>query len=102
MRGNSIPLALRKLMNTAYPDRPWVDPNFRENQRRFPEDQLLQYAGQHVAWSWDGTQILAADSDRGVLSEKLRGAGIDLGRVVFGYIDALDVTSNFDCVAFTD
>jgi hypothetical protein len=41
----------------------WLTAEFFENRRRLPEADLLKHAGQHVAWSWDGTQIVAsADS----------------------------------------
>lgn len=80
-------------MNTDYPNIPWVDPNFLANRRRFPPEELLRLAGQHIAWSWDGTQILAAAPDRQMLTRKLHDAGIDPGRVVFDYLDAPEVTS---------
>jgi hypothetical protein len=67
---------------------PWLDvPTFNENRRKFPQEELLKYVGQYVAWSWDGSRILAGDADREKLDEKLRAAGYDLGRVVHGYVD---------------
>ena len=36
---------------------------FVNNRNAFPADVLSQYAGQHVAWSPDGTRILASDPD---------------------------------------
>jgi hypothetical protein len=36
---------------------------FRRNQSRFPRAELEKYNGQYVAWSADGTAILAADPD---------------------------------------
>ena len=36
---------------------------FDENRSRFPPEQLLPYAGQHVAWSPDGSRILASGKD---------------------------------------
>ena len=60
---------------------------FDENRSRFPLDQLLPYAGQHVAWSPDGTRILAAAYSREELDEKLEAAGIHFSQVVHDYID---------------
>lgn len=37
--------------------------HFRANQSRFPREQLAKYNGQYVAWSDDGTRILAANAD---------------------------------------
>ena len=36
---------------------------FIRNRNAFPAEELGRYIGQHVAWSPDGTQILASDSD---------------------------------------
>jgi hypothetical protein len=79
-------------MRTSRPDIPWVEPCFTENQRKFPADELRRYAGQFVAWSWGGSRILASDPDRRVLDEKLRAAGIDLGKVVHDYVEDDDVS----------
>lgn len=81
-------------MESSHPGVPWIDPAFVENQRRFPADELRRYTGQHVAWSWDGTLIVAADPDDRVLHQKLRAAGIDLGRVVYDYVENDDVSAH--------
>ena len=74
-------------MTTNFPHVPWLEPSFFENQRNFPREQLLQYAGQHIAWSWDGTRVLASDPDEADLVRKLAAAGHDPQRVVFDYVD---------------
>ncbi len=66
---------------------PWLDPDFQENQRKFPTEELLRYAGQHIAWSWDGAQILASDPDRRALDEKLCAAGIDPLHVIHDFVE---------------
>jgi hypothetical protein len=66
---------------------PWTDPVFLENQRRFPVEHLLSYAGQHIAWSWDGSRIVASGADREELGEKLRTAGIDPLNVIYDFVD---------------
>ena len=58
-------------MNSETPRNPWTTPQFQENQRNFPVEKLLQYKGQHIAWSWDGAQIVAAAADRMALDQKL-------------------------------
>jgi hypothetical protein len=69
------------------PDDSWLGPEFFANRPKFPEEELLKYAGQHVAFSWDGTRILAADPDEKTLFDKVLAAGLDLSRVVFEYVD---------------
>ncbi len=46
-----------------------------------------RYQGQHIAWSWDGSQILAADADQRALDQKLRDAGIDPLKVIYDYVE---------------
>ena len=74
-------------MNTDTHPAPWIEARFLENQRRFPAAELLQYQGQHIAWSWDGAQILAAAADRQALNQKLRDAGIDPLQVIHDYVE---------------
>jgi len=79
-------------MKTDFPQHPWIDPHFHTNRCNFPPEELLKYAGQQVAWSWDGTRILASAPDDTELWRKLAEAGIDPQRVVFGYVDPPDVS----------
>jgi hypothetical protein len=79
-------------MSTKPPDDSWLPPCFFENRRNFPPEQLLPYAGQHIAWSWDGSRILASDPDAEVLEQKLVEAGHDPQRVVFSYVPPPDVS----------
>jgi hypothetical protein len=74
-------------MHTRHSQHPWLTAEFFENQRRFPPEKLLPYAGQHIAWSWDGSQILASDPDEMELRRKLIAAGHDPQRVAFAYVD---------------
>jgi hypothetical protein len=74
-------------MNTDSRPAPWIDARFLENQRRFPAEELLRYQGQHIAWSWDGSRVLAADANRRVLDQKLRDAGIDPLHVIHDFVE---------------
>ena len=60
---------------------------FDENRANFPPEQLLPYAGQHVAWSPDGTRILAFAPTQKEVDQKLKAIGIDRSQVVHDYID---------------
>lgn len=55
---------------------------FRRNQGRVPRAELEKYNGQYVAWSADGTSILAADSDPLRLDALLCEAGHDPATVL--------------------
>ena len=50
-------------------------------------EELTRYVGQHIAWSWDGSQILASDRKRRMLDEKLKAAGIDPLHVVHDFVE---------------
>jgi hypothetical protein len=67
-------MAAEETMNANAPT-PWLDPDFLENQRKFPAEELLRYAGQHIAWSWNGSQILASDPDGRALDESCAPLG---------------------------
>ena len=74
-------------MNPEIRCEPWTDPRFLENQRNFPAQELALYHGQHIAWSWDGSRIIAADRDRRALDQKLRDAGIDTLKVIHDFVE---------------
>ena len=59
---------------------------FRQNQSRFPREELEKYNGQYVAWSEDGTAILAADSDPIKLHAWLQAAGYDPGKILISAV----------------
>ncbi len=45
------------------------------NRRQFPPAELAKYADKHVAWSPDGTRIIAGDEDLLRLDAKVKVAG---------------------------
>lgn len=72
----------------------WLDSNrFHENVSKVPLEELLPYAGKHVAWNWEGTRILACGEDEEVVALNLRAQGIPLDEVVFSFVDPMDGTS---------
>jgi hypothetical protein len=79
-------------MNTDLRPAPWTDASFLENQRKFPAAELLQFRGQHIAWSWDGSQILVAAADRAALDQKMRDAGIDPLQVIHDFVEDPNVS----------
>lgn len=55
---------------------------FRRNQSSVPLAELEKFNGQYVAWSADGTSILAADTDPLRLDALLRSAGHDPAEIL--------------------
>ncbi len=55
---------------------------FRRNQSQFPRAELEKYDGQYVAWSDDGTRILAADPDPLRVDAMLVAAGYDPAQIL--------------------
>lgn len=74
-------------MNDLRRDVPWLTPEYFENRRSFPAAELLVHAGRYVAFSGDGTRILAADSDDAALYHKVIALGLDPAQVVIDYVD---------------
>ena len=70
----------------------WPNPNFLANRAKFPVEELVKYVGQEVAWSWDGTRILASAPTPDELHRKLLEAGINPQHVVTGYVEHPDVS----------
>jgi hypothetical protein len=77
------------MIKTEHPDVPWLDPNHLTNRAKIPKEVLDQYRGQHVAYSWDGTRILAGAEELEGLYDKLKAMGQDTHHVVYSYVDAL-------------
>jgi hypothetical protein len=77
---------------TSHPEIPWLGPEYFENRHKFPPDELAKYEDQHIAWSWDGSRILASARTEEELDSKLKQAGIDLSRVVYSYVPPMDVS----------
>ncbi len=59
---------------------------FRRNRDQFPDEQLEPYWGKQVAWSGDGTRILAGGETHEELYATLRSLGIDPCSVVVEFI----------------
>lgn len=59
---------------------------FRRNQSQFPREELEKYNGLYVAWSEDGTSILAADANRIRVNAMLKTAGYDPGEILVSLV----------------
>jgi Family of unknown function (DUF5678) len=63
---------------------------YEENRAKFSLEKLAQYEGRHVAFSADGTRIVASGKDWPELWKHLEEAGIDASQVVGGYVPPAD------------
>lgn len=65
---------------------------FLKNREEFPEEELMKYAGQWIAWSPDGTAIIAhsPESDSAV-HHTIVAKGYDPGQCCVSYVDWADV-----------
>ena len=59
---------------------------FRRNQSRYPLTELEKFNGQYVAWSHDGTQILAAHPDALKLHATIQEAGYDPAEILVSFV----------------
>ena len=78
-------------MNDDGPDLVRPDVRFYDEGRsKFPPEDLLKYAGERVAWSLDGTRIVAHGPSTEAVEEELAAMGIHPSQVVWETISSLD------------
>lgn len=71
----------------------WIDTTtFDRNRDRFPPEKLRQYAGRHVAWSMDGTEIVADGATFDELIRRLEDLGIDPTSTVPSFVHDPDTS----------
>ena len=70
----------------------WPHPDLDKNRAAFPIEELMKYTGRHIAWSWDGTKILADGATLGEVMDKLETMQVDGSRVVHDYVDDPNVS----------
>jgi glucose/arabinose dehydrogenase len=66
--------------------------HYAENRHKFPQEELAKHWGKHVAFSPDGTRIVASGDSLDEVLDKLQAAGIHFSQVVHAYIDPPDVS----------
>ena len=81
---DAIKPATKTLVDPA-PERSWPKP-VTEISREVQD----KYAGQWVAWGFDGETILYHSKDPRTMRKGMIEAGLDPSRCVFDYIDELD------------
>jgi Family of unknown function (DUF5678) len=66
--------------------------HYEENRSKFPLDELAKYWGKHVAFSPDGTRIVASGDSIDEVLDQLEAAGIHFSQVVHSYVDPPDMS----------
>ena len=61
-----------------------------ENMNNYPAEELARYEDKWVAWTMDGTRIIAGADDINALEPAIIAAGMKMSDVVFEYIPPLD------------
>ena len=64
--------------------------SYSENRATFPVDELAKYGGQWVAWSADGSRIVAHHEQFLTVLDMVKETGIDPADVVFSSIPPAD------------
>ncbi len=54
-----------------------------KNRLAFPPEEVFQYRGQYIAWSPDGSRIIASDEDFLKLDDTVKALGYDPSKVVY-------------------
>ena len=67
--------------------------HYHENRNKFPPEELAKYCGKYVAFSPDGTRIVASGETEEEMEANVIAAGIHPSQVVGSYVDPPDVTS---------
>jgi hypothetical protein len=57
-----------------------------KNRQQFPPQELMKYAGKYVAWSPDGTRIIASDEDEERLDQTMKAAGHDPAEILISFV----------------
>jgi hypothetical protein len=61
------------------------------NRLQFPPEELAKYAGKYVAWSPDGTTIIASDEDEIRLDQVVKATGCNPADVLVSFVPSPDV-----------
>ena len=65
---------------------------YLKNRHQFPHEELARHAGHYIAWSPDGTKVLASEDDPTQVIEAVKALGYDPGETVISYVPPVDET----------
>lgn len=61
----------------------WDQRRYAENRSKFTFEELLPYANQWVAWSLDGSRVVAHHEDLAEVARMVEATGLEREEVVF-------------------
>jgi hypothetical protein len=64
----------------------FVPEDHYRNRSQFPTTELAKYYGKEVAWSLDGTHIVASGDDPRIVCAEVQQAGLKSDEVVLAYV----------------
>jgi hypothetical protein len=64
---------------------------FYKNQSAYPPEDLLQYRGQYIAWSPDGSRVIGNDRDMSRLIAMIRESGYDPSQTLISTVPDADI-----------
>jgi hypothetical protein len=59
---------------------------FLTNRQQFPPGELAKHAGKYIAWSSEGTRILASDDDLEKVAAVVEALGYDTSEIVLSSV----------------
>jgi len=63
---------------------------YARNRAQFPVEELALYRGEHIAFSADGTRIVAHGTDRKAVMAELQERGIHFSEVGWSFVPDVD------------
>ena len=63
---------------------------FQQNGQKFPPKELARFAGKYLAWSPDGSKILASHEDELQLARVIQTAGLNTAEILIAFVPAED------------
>lgn len=64
---------------------------YHQNRPKIPQEELAKHAGRYVAFSPDGSRVVASGSTMEEVEQVLQAAGIDPSQVVGSYLPPPEV-----------
>jgi hypothetical protein len=85
------PTVIESRIATVTQGRPTVNGQlFQKNRAQFPPEELAKYAGKYVAWSPEGSSILACHEDELQLAKAIEADGRNSAEILIAFVPAED------------
>jgi hypothetical protein len=68
----------------------WIPACHLANRAQVSAEEISKHNGEFVAWSWDGTRIIASGASYAEVYARLDEQGVPVSRAVISYVDPPD------------